>query len=84
MCFIGNINNEYLEHLTHTGDTYAIIHSLNVHVCFQDSMNTHTHTNTVVYQGNGTEEKVFEKRKVFMEDLKELTEVTLSAHSFRF
>ena len=28
-----------------------------------------------VYQGNGTEEKVSEKRKVFREDFKELTEV---------
>ena len=45
---------------------------------------THTHaytTYTVTYQDNGTEEKVFKKRqfprkrKVFVEDLKELTEV---------
>ena len=41
---------------------------------------THTHTNThtytpVIYQGNETEEKIFKKRKVFKEDLKELTEV---------
>ena len=44
---------------------------------------THTHTQThthtpVAYQGNEgnkTEEKVFNKRKVFKEDLKELTEV---------
>ena len=37
---------------------------------------THTHTHTpVAYQGNETEEKVFKKRKVFREDLKELTEV---------
>ena len=40
---------------------------------------THTHARTharrVVYQGNGTEGKVFKKRKVFKEDLKELTEV---------
>ena len=39
----------------------------------------HTHTHTQVayqgYQGNETEEKVFKKRKVFKEDLKELTEV---------
>ena len=38
---------------------------------------THTHTHTpVAYQGNQgseTEEKVFKKRKVFKEDLKELT-----------
>ena len=40
---------------------------------------THTHTYTpVAYQGNQdneTEEKVFKKRKVSKEDLKELTEV---------
>ena len=36
----------------------------------------HTHTYTpVAYQGNKTEAKVFKKRKVFKEDLKELTEV---------
>ena len=34
---------------------------------------THTHT-PVAYQGNETEEKVFKKRKVFKEDIKELTE----------
>ena len=38
-------------------------------------MNTHTHTHTVAYQGNETEEKFFLKKKVFKEDLKELTEV---------
>ena len=38
---------------------------------------THIHTHTpVAYQGNETEEKLlFFKRKVFKEDLKELTEV---------
>ena len=39
------------------------------------SGNACTHPPTHVSQGNGTEEKVFEKRKVFKEDLKELTEV---------
>ena len=40
---------------------------------------THAHTHTqhthtpVAYQGNETEETVFKKRKVFKEDLKELT-----------
>ena len=42
---------------------------------------THTHTHTpVAYQdsqGNKTEEKVFKKRKVFKEDLKELTELAV-------
>ena len=38
--------------------------------------NAHTHnTHRVMYQGNGTEEKFFKKRKVFKEDLKEVTEV---------
>ena len=32
----------------------------------------HKHTHTL---GNGTEEKVFKKRTVFKEDLKEMTEV---------
>ena len=37
---------------------------------------THAQTRTpIAYQGNDTEEKVFKKRKVFKEDLKELTEV---------
>ena len=37
----------------------------------------HTHSQVAYqgYQGNETEEKVFKKRKVFKEDLKELTEV---------
>ena len=36
----------------------------------------HTNTHTpVAYQDNETEEKFFKKRKVFKEDLKELTEV---------
>ena len=42
---------------------------------------THTHTHTpVAYQGNETEEKFFKKRKVFKEDLKELTERWYSEH----
>ena len=45
-------------------------------------MNAHTHACThmrahtpVAYQGNETEEKVCQKRKVFKKDLKALTEV---------
>ena len=34
-----------------------------------------------MYQGNGPEEKVFEKRKFFKEDLKELTEVELQTET---
>ena len=51
------------------------------HARTQTLTHTHTHTHThtpVAYQGNQgneTEEKFFLKRKVFKEDLKELTEV---------
>ena len=39
-------------------------------------VHTHKHAHTpVAHQGNETEEKVFKKRRVFKEDLKELTEV---------
>ena len=55
----------------------ALTHSFNVHFlttrkfqCIQCLL-----TITFVYQGNGTEENVFENQKVFKEDLKELTEV---------
>ena len=34
----------------------------------------HTHTH-IIYVGNETKKKGFEKKKVFKEDLKELTEV---------
>ena len=60
--------------------THACTHTdSHTHTCAY--MHTHTHPNThtpVAYQGNQgneTEEKVFKKRKVFKEDLKELTEV---------
>ena len=58
---------------THT-DSHTHTHRLS-----HSRMRAHTHTYTpVAYQGNQgneTEEKVCKKRKVFMEDLKELTEV---------
>ena len=57
------------------GHTHAHTHTetcTRMHV--QTLAHTHTHT-PVAYQGNETEEKVFKKRKVFNEDLKELTEV---------
>ena len=39
--------------------------------------NVSMHTkHTLIYHRIGTEEKVFEKRKVFKEDLKKLTEVS--------
>ena len=39
--------------------------ALSAYTCFQDSRHTthtHTHTHRVIYQDNGTEEKVYEKR----------------------
>ena len=59
----------YIQFHTHThARTHAQTHTLT-------HARTHTHTHTLVSQCNGTEEKVFEKRQVFKEDLKELTEV---------
>ena len=51
---------------------------MNAHARTHARAHTHTHTHIhtpVAYQGNETEEKVFKKRRVFKEDLKELTEV---------
>ena len=47
-----------------------------MHTCTHLRARAHTHTQVAYqgYQGNETEEKVFKKRKVFKEDLKELTE----------
>ena len=58
---------------THTS-THA--HRL-THTRVHTHTQTHTHTPVAYqgYQGNKTEEKVFKKRKVFKEGLKELTEV---------
>ena len=39
-------------------------------------MHARIHTHSLVSQCNGTEEKVFEKRRAFEEDLKEMAEVT--------
>ena len=64
--------------------THARTHRL-AHARTRAHAHTHTHTHTHTYthtpvayqgnQGNETEEKVFKKRKVFKEDLKEPTEV---------
>ena len=63
---------------------YLVVHSLSVHlsVCLSLSLFLSlppppptTTTISVSSQGNGAEEKIFEKRKVFKEDLKELTGV---------
>ena len=53
--------------------THARMHT-DLHTHARTHTHEHTHT-PVAYQGNETEEKVFKKRKVFKEDLKELTEV---------
>ena len=62
---------------THT-HTHTHIHT-HTHTHFHTHTHTHTyahtHTHRVVYQGSGMEEKVFEKRKFFKEDIKALTEV---------
>ena len=52
-----------------------------MHMHTHTHINAHTHTHmhrihttrTVIYQGNGTEEKGFKNRKVFKENWKELT-----------
>ena len=59
--------------LTHGLNVFSKFDAYNTNA--HTGMHIHTHTHTVVYQGNGTEEKVFKKRKVFKEDLKALTEV---------
>jgi len=50
---------------------------MHTYTCKHTPMHAHTHTrtHTLESQDHGTEEKVFEKKKVFKEDLKELTEV---------
>ena len=63
---------------THTL-THTLTHS-RTRACARTHARTHTHT-PVAYQGNETEEKVFNKRKVFKEDLKELTEVEWRAET---
>ena len=90
LSLINNNNNEYLEHLTRTGPKHLHVLYKYIfvklqciqHECTHTHAHTHsltctrTHTHTpVAYQGNETEEKIFKKRKVFKEDLKELTGV---------
>ena len=67
-----------------TAHTHARTHTQRLaHIRTRARARTHTHTHThtpVAYpgnQGNETEEKVFKKRKVFKEDLEELTEVEM-------
>ena len=60
---------------THThARTHKHTHSI-THARTHTHTHTHTRTHTLVSQCNGTEEKVFEKRKVFKKDLQELTEL---------
>ena len=67
--------NTHTHARTHTDShTYARAHT-------RTHTHTHTHTHTLVaYQGTETEERVFKKRKVFKEDLKELTQVEWREH----
>ena len=58
---VGGGGTFYVHAHTHMqAHTHATTHAC-MHVC----AHTHTHTHRIVYQGNGTEEKVFKKRKVF-------------------
>ena len=69
------IQHECTHAHTHTDShTHRLAHTC-THTHSHTHARTHTHT-PVAYQGNWgneTEEKVFKKRKVFKEDLKELT-----------
>ena len=57
---------------THTNThTHKYTHT-QTHTHIHTHTNTHTHTQTLISQGNGTEGKFFQKRKVFKEDFKEL------------
>ena len=77
-------NNEYLERLTRTGPKCLHIlykycqnfspYNMNAHTPRMDThICTCAHT-PAAYQGNETEEKVCQKRKVFKKDLKALTQ----------
>ena len=57
---------------THIFKVWCMQHTY-THTRTHARTHAHTHAHTVVYQGNGTEERVFEKRTVWGEDLKELT-----------
>ena len=73
-----------LTNLTHTciWMSKVQIHKQQTHARALVHTQTHTHTpahkhtlsHTEAPQGRGTEEEVFKKRKIFKEDLKELTE----------
>ena len=76
-----NNNNGYFECLTHTGPRLKICNThthtphTRTYTHTKHYTHTHTHTHRVKDQGNRTEVKIFLKRKVFKEDLKQLTEV---------
>ena len=59
--------------------THRVTHVRTHNTCAR-AHTTNTHTHTVTYQGHGTEEKFFKQRKVFKQDLKELTEVVQGQH----
>ena len=53
----------------------ALRSSLNIHIIINniDSVHIHARSRTHIFYGSGTEEMVFEKRKVFKEYFKEMT-----------
>ena len=58
--------------------TRTCTHAHNAHTQTHTHKHARTHARTpVAYQGNETEEKGFQKRKVLKEDLKGLTEIEL-------
>ena len=78
MCIINlhNNNNEYLEHLTCTGPKRLHVIYKYIWSKFNAyNMNTHTHTHQSHFWAMRPKKKVFKKRKVFKEDLTELTGV---------
>ena len=58
-----------------------IFSRLHTHTHTHARTHARTHTHLLLYQGNETEEKVFEKRKVFKEGLKEPTEAERRAET---
>ena len=85
-----NNNTEYLERLTHTGPKRLHVlgkyilskfnaYNMNAHTRPHTQTHTcthaHTHTQTHTHQSHIRAMRLKKKRKVFKEDLKELTEV---------
>ena len=65
-------SNKYI--FGHQKFKYTISKHMHPHSYTHTRAHIHAPWHTQAPQGRGTEEKVFKKRKVFREDLKELTE----------